>query len=145
MTEIDLTGEVAEAVNGAVLRGPALVLGYVADDGSPSLSYRGSAQVYSTDQLAVWARKPVEGLAQAITARPTVSLLYYSRNTPGPAYLSIKGRARVAPEVNDAVYDAMVDVEQAQDSERKGVAILIDVDDVIGLGAGGMFHQERSK
>ena len=94
MTEIDLTGEVAEAVNGAVLRGPALVLGYIADDGSPSLSHRGSAQVYSTDQLAVWARKPVEGLAQAITARPTVSLLYYSRNTPGPAYLSIKGRAR---------------------------------------------------
>ena len=84
MTEIDLTGEVAEAVNGAVLRGPALVLGYVADDGSPSLSYRGSAQVYSTDQLAVWARKPVEGLAQAITARPTVSLLYYRATPRGP-------------------------------------------------------------
>ena len=39
----------------------------------------------------------------------------------------------------------LVDIEQGQDPERKGVAVLIDVDDVVGLGAAGMFHQERPK
>src|ERR1700735_1321026 len=130
MADVNLTGEIAEAVDGALLRGPALVLGYVADDGTPSLSFRGSTQVYSSDQLALWARKPTEGLTQAIATRPNVSLIYFSRDTPGPAYLSIKGRARLAPEINDVVYERMVEIEQGQDPERKGVAILIDVDEV---------------
>jgi len=144
MAELNLTGEIAEAINGAAERGPALVLGYVADDGTASLSYRGSTQVISDDELAVWARKADEGLALAIRARPSVSLIYFSRDTPGPAYLSIKGRARLAPELNETVYEGMIAGERAQDPERKGVAIVIDVDDVVGLGAQGMFHQERS-
>lgn len=145
MADLKLTGEIAEAVDGAAERGPALVLGYVADDGTASLSYRGSTQVLSDDQLAVWARKPDEGLAQAIQARPSVSLIYYSRDTPGPVYLSIKGRARLAPELNDLVYERMIAGERAQDPERKGVAIVIDVDVVHGVGAQGRFHQEREK
>jgi hypothetical protein len=143
MAELHLTGEVAEAVDGAAERGPALVLGYVADDGTASLSFRGSTQVLSDDQLAVWARKPKEGLAQAIVARPHVSLIYFSRGTPGPFYLSIKGRARLAPELNDVVYERMIAGERAQDPERQGVAIVIDVDVVDGVGAEGRFHQER--
>lgn len=143
MADLNLTGEIAEAIDGAAERGPAIVLGYVADDGTASLSYRGSTQVLSDEQLAVWARKPDEGLAQAIATRPAVSLLYFSRDTPGPVYLSIKGRARVAPELNDLVYERMIAGERAQDPERKGVAIVIDVDTADGLGAQGRFHQER--
>ena len=144
MADISLNGEIAEAVNGAVLRGPAFVLGYVTADGSPSLSFRGSLLVYADDQLALWARNPVDGLAQSVGDRPKVSLVYYSRDTPGPFYLSIKGRARVAPEINDYVYEHMVEVERTQDPERKGVAILIDVDDVVGASSEGMFLQERT-
>jgi hypothetical protein len=144
MADVYLNGEIAEAVNGAVLRGPAFVLGYVGADGSPSLSFRGSLLVYSDDQLALWARNPIDGLAQSIPARPQVSLVYYSRDTPGPFYLSIKGRARVAPELNEFVYDHMVEVERTQDPERKGVAVVIDVDDVVGASTEGMFLQERT-
>jgi hypothetical protein len=144
MAELNLTEEIAEAIDGAAERGPALVLGYVADDGTASLSFRGSTQVYSKDQLAIWVRKRDDGLAKAIQARPGVSLIYFSRDTPGPAYLSIRGRARLAPELNDVVYERMIAGEQAQDPERKGIAVVIDVDDVIGLGALGRFHQERS-
>ena len=143
MADVDLTGEIAAAIDGAIERGPALVLGYVTEDGAPALSFRGSAQVHSADQLAVWARKRDEGLAQEVSARPRVTLLYYSRDTPGAAYLSIRGRARLAPELNDVVYERMVKVEQSLDPERRGVAVLIDVDVVDGFGAEGRFHQER--
>ena len=144
IADIFLNGEIAEAVNGAVLRGPAFVLGYVSADATPSLSFRGSLLVYSDDQLALWARNPVDGLARSVAERPPVSLVYYSRDTPGPFYLSIKGRARVAPELNDFVYEHMVEVERTQDPERHGVAIVIDVDDVVGASTQGMFLQERT-
>ena len=143
MADLDLRGEIAVAIDEAAGHGRALVLGYVADDGTPSLSYRGSAHVYSPDQLAVWARKPDAGLAVAVVARPAVALLYFSRDTPGARYLSIKGRARVAPEANDAVYEKMFYRERDADPDRKGVAILIDVDTVDGAGENGPIHQER--
>jgi hypothetical protein len=145
MADVDLTGEIAAAIDGAIERGPALVLGYVTEDGAPALSFRGSAQVHSPDQVAVWARKRDEGLAHDISTHPRVTLLYYSRDTPGAGYLSIRGRARVAPELNGVVYDRMVGAERSLDPERKGIAVLIDVDVVDGFGAEGRFHQERPR
>jgi hypothetical protein len=144
MAELDLTGEIAEAIDGALEHGASVVLGYVTADGKPSLSFRGSTLVYSADQLAVWARNPAEGLAQSVIDRPDVALAYFSPATPGPAFLSIKGRARVAPEANEVVYGKIPAIEQTRDPERKGVAILIDVYDVVGRGAEGLIHQERA-
>jgi hypothetical protein len=143
MTELDLTGDIATAVDGAVAAGATFVLGYTGDDGLPVLSFRGSLQVLGPDQLGLWSRKREGGLVDAIAQRPGVSLLYYSRDTPGPGYLSIRGRARVAEELNDRVFDGMIDLEQAQDPERGGVAVVIDVDSVQGFGAEGGFAMER--
>jgi hypothetical protein len=68
---------------------------------------------------------------------------YYSPDGPGPKYLAIQGRAHVEPSANDDVYANMIDGEKAQDPERKGVAVVIDVDSVNGLGAQGPFRMER--
>src|SRR3984885_14356428 len=141
---LDLTGEIASAIDGAALRGATLALAYVRDDLSPSVSFRGSTQVHSATELALWARKADSGLAVAIAERPRVSLVYYGgQDGPGPAFLSIEGRARVAPEINDEVYAAMIDGERQLDPERKGIAVLIEVDSVAGAGAGGFFQQAR--
>lgn len=145
MADLDLTGDIATAIDGAAEHGTAIVIGYVDANGAPSLSFRGSTQVYSKDQLAVWARNPNQGLPVAVKDRPQVSLIYYNRQTPGPYYLSIKGRAHVAPEANQTVYDNMVKGEQERDPDRKGVAVLIDVDTVDGGGTDGFFHLERAK
>jgi hypothetical protein len=142
---LDLSGEIASAIDGAALRGATLAVAYVRDDLSPSVSFRGSTQVHSPTQLALWARKPDSGLATAIPERPRVSLVYYGGSDgPGPRFLSIEGRARVAPELNDEVWAAMIDGERQLDPERNGVAILIEVDTVAGAGAGGFFQQVRS-
>jgi hypothetical protein len=140
---LDLTGDVAAAVDGAAARGSALVLGYVGDDGFPAISFRGSTQVRGPQQLAVWARKRDDGLARVIAERPQVSLLYYAADGPGPKYLSFQGRARVEPSANGEVYEAMIEGEQRQDPERNGVAVVIDVDSVNGFGADGPFRMER--
>jgi hypothetical protein len=143
MSDIDLTGDITTAIDGAAERGSTLVLGYVDPDGTAALSFRGSTQVHSKDQLALWSRQKDGVFVESIAARPVVTLLYYSPDTPGAAYLSIKGRARVAPEADDAVYAGMIEGERGQDPDRGGVAVVIDVDSVIGAGPGGGFQQRR--
>jgi len=141
---LDLTGDIAAAIDGAALRSAPLALAYVRDDLSPSVSFRGSLQVHGPTELALWARKRDSGLATAIAERPRVSLVYYGGHEgPGPAFLAIEGRARVADELGDEVWAAMIDGERQQDPDRQGVAILIEVDTVAGAGAGGFFQQTR--
>ena len=114
-------------------------------------TFAGRARVAGRDtrthgpgELALWARKPDSGLATAIATEPRVSLVYYGPDGPGPMYLAIEGRARIAPEVNDQVWAAMIDGERQQDPERQGVAVVIEVDSVTGAGAEGYFQQTRS-
>jgi hypothetical protein len=145
VADLELTGDIAAAINGAGEAGTAIVIAYVDAQGAPSMSYRGSTQVYSPHQVAVWARNPNEGLAVAVKERPLVSLMYLNRQTPGPYFLSIKGRARVDPEANQQVYDNMMKGERDRDPDRKGVAVVVDVDTVDGRGADGGFHLERAK
>jgi hypothetical protein len=117
----------------------------VRDDLSPAVSFRGSTQVHGSTELALWARKRDSGLVAAISERPKVSLVYYGGpDGPGPMFLSIQGRAHAAPEINDQVWEAMIEGERQQDPDRNGVAVVIEVDSVTGAGAGGFFQQARA-
>jgi Pyridoxamine 5'-phosphate oxidase len=140
---VNLTGEIAAAIDGAALRGHTLAVAYVRDDGSPSVSFRGSTYVHSPTQLAIWARKRDSGLAAALVDRPRVSLVFFEMDGPGARYLGIEGHARVVPELDQAVYDAIIEPERQQDPERQGVAVVIDVDSVAGAGENGFFQQAR--
>lgn len=141
---VNLTGEIAVAIDGAVLRGHQLALAYVRDDGSPSVSFRGSTYVRSSTELAIWARKRDSGFAVAIAERPRVSLVFFEMDGPGARYLAIEGRARVAGELDDEVYGAIVEPERQLDPDRNGVAVIIDVDSVAGADANGFFQQTRA-
>jgi hypothetical protein len=140
--QIDLSGKVAEAIDGAATRGATAVLGHVGDDGYAALSFRGSTQVLSSTQLAFWSRKAEGGIVAAIAQNPKVSLLYYGgADGPGAKYLSIRGAAHVDPDRNDEVYAAMIEGERDQDPDRGGVAVVIEVESVFGFGADGPFEQ----
>jgi general stress protein 26 len=144
---LDLTSkEIPQAIDDALLRGHQVALGHVDEHGDPVVSFRGSTQVYGPTQLALWVRKRDSGFATAIKSHPRVHLVYYGGHEgPGPAFLSFKGSARVDESANDAVYDAMVEQERNQDPERKGVAVIVDVDSVQGfVPSEGMFEMERS-
>jgi hypothetical protein len=140
--KLDLSGEISEAVDGAALRGRTAVLGYVGDDGYAAISFRGSLQVHSPTQLAFWSRKAEGGVVAAIAADPKVSVLYYGGpDGPGPMFLSFHGLAHVDADVNEVVYEAMIEGERDLDPDRGGVAVVIDVQTVQGFAAGGGFEQ----
>jgi hypothetical protein len=140
---IDLNEEIRSSINGAALRGSTLALAFVRPDGSPSVTFRGSAYVYDDETLAIWVRKRNEGFAKAIDSNPRVSLAFFEPDGPGARFLSIEGRARVASELDDEVYGSIIEGEQKQDPDRAGVAVLIDVDSLTGMGADGVFQQSR--
>ncbi|MBO0692413.1 MAG: nuclear transport factor 2 family protein [Acidimicrobiaceae bacterium] len=132
-----ITLPVKAAINGALGNGTPMVVAYTADDGTPSLSLRGSTVVYSDTQLAIWLRNGEGGLPKAIAQRPGVSLLY--RDSRTRTTLIVKGNAHVESDqaVRDRVYELTPEVEQFHDTQRKGAALIIDVTEIRGTSPGG--------
>ncbi len=142
-TPITLSDEMREAVNGALANGTPVVVAYVDENGQPNLSYRGSVQVYGDDQLAVWVRNPEGGLQRALRSNPRLSLLF--RSTSPRMVLSFQGRGHFesADDVRNKVYENSPEPERNADRERKGLALIVDLDRVTGFGPGGRYQMER--
>jgi hypothetical protein len=145
LTELKLTAEMQEAVNSAFGSLRPMVIAYVDDNNSPQLSYRGSTQAFSETQLAIWVRNPEGRILDSIASNPAVSLLfgYFEPNDRG--FMIFRGRARVddTEAVRDQVYGNAHEFERNQDAERKGVAIVIDLDSVDGFFGGARLQMQR--
>ena len=131
---VALTEEMKNAINNSLPDGAPIVGASVSADGQPVLGFRGTAQAYSDDQLAIWVRNPEGGILRNIAANPKVALMY--RNPQTRLSFQVHGRAR---QVDDEafrthVYDHSPEVERNFDQERKGKAVLIDIDRVIQRG-----------
>jgi hypothetical protein len=138
---IQLDDDTREAINGAFAARNFVVVGYVGDDGAPHLSFRGSTQVFGPDQLAIWVRNPDGGFVSAVRTRPRVSLLY--RSSEPRRVLSFGGRARIDATANDVVYANTHPAERDRDPEKKGVALIVDLDEVSGFGPSGAIRMTR--
>ena len=127
-----LTPEIKELVNNGLTSGNPLALAVVTPDNRPSLSFRGSTQVYSDDQLGLWVRNTSGGTIEAIRNNPNVALIYRSATTP---LLQFQGRARIASDAAERarVFENSPERERTADPERKGNAIIIDLDKVEGI------------
>ena len=140
--DLELTDEIAAAINGAYEAGTPVMVAYVDDQGYPHMSLRGTAQVFGPQQLAVWARNPEGGLPQAIADRPRVSLFY--RNPAARQIYVFYGRARLATddETRNAVYSSSPQRERESDPEQRGLALIIDLDRVDGMSPERRFRME---
>jgi Pyridoxamine 5'-phosphate oxidase len=127
-----LTDEIKAIVNGALANGTPLLLAAVSAGGKPVVSFRGSVQTFSDDQLGLWARHSQGGTLEAISANPNVVLVYRSATTP---VLQFHGRARIATDAAERarVFENAPEREQASDPERKGAAVIVDLDRVEGV------------
>ena len=96
------------------------------------MSRRGSTQVFGPQQVAVWARKREDRLAQAMGARPEITLFYVDLVEHGVVY-TFYGRGIVSddPDVTDQVWTATPEREQAQDPDRHGVALIVELERVV--------------
>jgi hypothetical protein len=130
-------------VNGALANGTPMVLGYVDEQGEPSLSLRGSVQVYSDHQLSLWVRNASGGLIRSLQTNPTVSLLY--RDSKSRTTLIFKGRGHVETDeaIRSRVFELSPEVEQNHDTERVGAVVLVDVRSLQGTSPRGNIRMER--
>jgi predicted pyridoxine 5'-phosphate oxidase superfamily flavin-nucleotide-binding protein len=136
---LKLTPEISALITGALDTGNVLLLAAVDRDGKPILSFRGSTAVFSETQLSFWARNAAGGTLDAISQNPNVALMYRSQSIP---LLQFAGRARIADDSKDRdrVFGLAHEKERATDPERKGRAVIIDLNEVkgvLGFGSDG--------
>jgi hypothetical protein len=130
------------AINGAPANGTPMTFAYVDHDGVPHLSLRGSIQVFSDTELAIWLR-PTDHSAAAIAENPVVSLLY--RDSKSRTTLTIKGTAAVddRADVRERVFNLIPEVEQTHDTKREGKALIIEVEELRGTSPIGALQMKR--
>ncbi len=135
--ELRLTGEIKDAVNGALDNQTPMLIAYRDDRDEIHLSFRGTIQAYSDTALAVWARDPGGGLPRNVAARPAVTLFYHDPGTR--TTYTFYGRARIEdqPAARAAIFDNSHPRERQADFRRRGVAIVVDLDRVEGRGPAG--------
>jgi hypothetical protein len=115
-----------------------IMVGYVDEQGRPGMSYRGSVVVVSPTQLGMWARN-AEGSTAGALARNANLTLVYREPTPdhgrSAAVVTFRGKGRIATSdgERDAVYATMPQRERDADAEKKGVAIIVDLESIAGF------------
>lgn len=145
LTELKLPDALKQLIHSAYDRMKYFAVAYVGLDDRPEISFRGSVQVYSDTQLAIWARNPEGGLNNAIARNPHVALLYGDFTPEARAVITFHGSARVesSEAVRRKVYEGAAQGEQDRDKERKGDAVIIDLDSVDGFFPGGLLKMRR--
>jgi hypothetical protein len=127
-----LTPEISALIAGAFDSGNVLLLATVDADRKPVLSFRGSTAVFSDTQLSFWARNAEGGTLDAIKGNPHVALMYRSSSVP---LLQFIGHARITDDSaeRDRAFALAHAKEREKDPERKGRAVIVDLDEVKGV------------
>jgi hypothetical protein len=127
-----LTEELIALINSALATRHPMLLAHVDENAQPVLSFRGSTQVFSENQLAIWVRNSKGGLIRAIEKNPQVALMY--RDEEKKATFQFQGRAWIAfgEQERKRVYHAAHKVEQDHDFAEAGVALIIDLNRIEG-------------
>ena len=126
---LKLDDELKGIINTALSEHTPMVLASVDAQGQPRLTFRGSIQTYSDDQIGFWARNPGGGTMDNIAANPHVAMTM--RNPDTRVVLQLMGRARrVEGAERERVYANAPEFEQRADAEKKGAAVIVDLDKV---------------
>ena len=126
---IEMTDEMVEHVNNNQPNRKPCILATAGRDGWPSIGFRGSMMVYDKDHLAYWERSKKDGLAH-IRENPQVLVMY--RDPEARIAWKFYGRATVYESGNtlEKVWDRVVQPEKDSDPEKKGCAVIIDVEKI---------------
>ncbi len=126
--------DVRDRVNGALDEGFPLSFVAVGAEAQPVVSFRGSAQTFGDDALAIWVRGEPSSTLNAITEHPSVALLY--TNMPARKFYIFRGQAAVTTEAaeRDQIWEGQHDLEKGRDLERTGTAVVIRLDSIQGSG-----------
>jgi pyridoxine/pyridoxamine 5'-phosphate oxidase len=127
-----LDDELKGLINGALMAHTPMVLASVDPQGRPRLTFRGSIQAYSDDQLGFWARNPEGSTMSNIASNPNVAMIF--RNPETRVVLQLSGRARLAVgDERERIYANAPEFEQRADAQKKGQGVIVDLDRVEGV------------
>jgi hypothetical protein len=145
LTELKLSEAMKNAVNTAFERLKPIVVSYVDENQQPQLSFRGSTQAYSDAALAIWVRKPDGRILNSVAKNPTVALIYGDFRMDGRDFMIFRGTARIdeSDAARKRVYESAHAFERGQDKDRKGHALIIDLDSVEGFFGGALLKMKR--
>ena len=145
LTELKLSADMKKAVDTAFESLKPIVVSYVDESGAPQLSFRGSTQAYSDTQLAIWVRNPEGRILESITKNPAMALIYGSFEPTARAFMIFRGRAHIesGEAVRHQIYERAHAFERGQDKDRKGIALVIDLDSVDGFFGGAQLKMRR--
>jgi len=145
LTELKLSAAMKQAIDSAFGASKPIVISYVDENGAPQLSYRGSTQAYSDTQLAIWVRNPEGRILESIAKTPAVALIYGNFDPSNRGFMIFRGRAHVdgSDAVRQHVYEHSHEFERGKDPDRKGIAMLIDLDSIEGFFGGARLEMKR--
>jgi general stress protein 26 len=131
-TPLQIPADLKERLNNALIQRHPIMITYVDETGQPNLTFRGSTQVFSDTQLAIWVRNANGKMIRSIQKNPKVALMY--RDEDAKATYSMQGRAHIdsSEAARKQVYDTMAQVERDHDFAHLGVAMIIDLDQIEG-------------
>jgi general stress protein 26 len=133
-TDIKIPDDLRTRIDSALKERHPIMITYVDESGQPNLTFRGSTQVFSDHQLAIWVRNGSGKMIRSIQKNPKVALMY--RDEEAKATYSMQGRAHIdsSEAARKKVYDTMAQVERDHDFAHLGVAMIIDLDLIEGYG-----------
>jgi general stress protein 26 len=133
-TELKIPADLKTRLDSALKERHPIMITYVDETGQPNLTFRGSTQVFSDTQLAIWVRNGNGKMIRSIQKNPKVALMY--RDEDAKATYSMQGRAHIdsGEAARKQVYDTMAQVERDHDFAHLGVAMIIDLDLIEGYG-----------
>lgn len=131
-TPIKITDEIRAMVASAQVDGFPMTVAHVDLSGQPIISFRGSTQVFSDTQLAIWVRNSDGNFLNSLAANPKVALMY--RNGKTRALYQFQGRAHVSTDekARAQIFGNMNQSERNHDYAQTGVALVIDLDRIEG-------------
>jgi hypothetical protein len=127
---IDLNEDMARWINNAQEQGNPCIVATASASGKPDLTYKGSIMVFDNQSLAYWERGRQTTLHN-LEENPQIMVMY--RNPAERIRWRLSGVATLYPEgdLRQQVMDRTIQRELDADPERKGVAVIIRVDEVI--------------
>ncbi len=139
-----IPSDVRAVIANALVNDTPVTIGYVDEAGKPHLSSRGSTVVFSDTQLGVWVRASDGGLGAAVQKNPNIAAYYWDNK--GRVLLSFEGKGHIDTDedTRSRLYEMIAEVEQHQDPDRTGKALIIDVEVARGGTPGGRLNFKRS-
>ena len=126
---IDMNDEMAVLVDKAQADGYVCLLGTASKGGEPQISPKGSMIVYDEETLAYWERSRRSAM-ENIVENPQVVIFY--RNPSKSVNWRFHGKAKLTliGDIRDKVMKRIPQAELSYDSEHKGAAVLVSVDQI---------------